>query len=146
MRAARAVMAVVGLVGCVACAGQSSQPQATATLQLTTREVVMDIVVLDAKGHSVQGLSASDFRVVEDGAPQTIRNVRVRHKTPFAEIQAVQAGIAAAERELAGNGRVVVRYSGTEALARVMIEAESTEQMDRLAESIVAAIRSALGA
>jgi hypothetical protein len=60
MRAARAVMAVVGLVGCVACAGQSSQPQATATLQLTTREVVMDIVVLDAKGHSVQGWGSAD--------------------------------------------------------------------------------------
>jgi phosphoglucosamine mutase len=77
--------------------------------------------------------------------PQTIRNVRVRQKTPFAQIPAVQAAIAAAERELAGNGRVVVRYSGTEALARVMIEAESKEQMDRLAESIVEAIRSALG-
>jgi phosphoglucosamine mutase len=72
--------------------------------------------------------------------------VRVRQKTPFAQIPAVQAAIAAAERELAGNGRAVVRYSGTEALARVMIEAESKEQMDRLAESIVAAIRSALGA
>jgi phosphoglucosamine mutase len=67
-------------------------------------------------------------------------------KTPFAEIPPVQAAIAAAERELDGNGRVVVRYSGTEALARVMIEAESKEQMDRLAESIVGAIRSALGA
>jgi phosphoglucosamine mutase len=78
--------------------------------------------------------------------PQTIRNVRVRAKTPFAEIPAVQSAIAAAERELDGNGRVVVRYSGTEALARVMIEAESQEQMDRLAESIVAAIRAALGA
>jgi phosphoglucosamine mutase len=77
--------------------------------------------------------------------PQTIRNVRVRQKTPFAEIPAVQAAIAAAERELAGNGRAVVRYSGTEALARVMIEAESREQMDRLAESIVEAIRSELG-
>jgi phosphoglucosamine mutase len=77
--------------------------------------------------------------------PQTIRNVRVRQKTPFAEIPAVQAAIVAAERELDGNGRVVVRYSGTEALARVMIEAESKEQMDRLAEAIVAAIRSALG-
>jgi phosphoglucosamine mutase len=78
--------------------------------------------------------------------PQTIRNVRVRAKTPFAEIPAVQSAIAAAERELDGNGRIVVRYSGTEALARVMIEAESQEQMDRLAESIVAAIRAALGA
>ena len=78
--------------------------------------------------------------------PQTIRNIRVRQKTPFAEIPPVQAAIAAAERELDGKGRVVVRYSGTEALARVMIEAESKEQMDRLAESIVGAIRSALGA
>jgi phosphoglucosamine mutase len=78
--------------------------------------------------------------------PQTIRNVRVRNKTPFAQIPAVQAAIAVAERELDGNGRVVVRYSGTEALARVMIEAESKEQMDRHAESIVESIRSALGA
>ena len=78
--------------------------------------------------------------------PQVIRNVRVRQKTPFAEIPAVQTAIAAAEGELAGNGRVVVRYSGTEALARVMIEAESKDQMDRLAESVVGAIRSALGA
>jgi phosphoglucosamine mutase len=78
--------------------------------------------------------------------PQTIRNVRVREKVPFAEIPAVQAAITAAERELDGNGRVVVRYSGTEALARVMIEAESKEQIDRLAESIVGSIQSALGA
>jgi phosphoglucosamine mutase len=77
--------------------------------------------------------------------PQTIRNVRVRQKTPFQEIPAVQAAIAAAERELNGNGRVVVRYSGTEALARVMIEAESKEQMDRLAGAIVESIRSELG-
>jgi phosphoglucosamine mutase len=78
--------------------------------------------------------------------PQTIRNVRVREKVPFAQIPSVQAAITAAERELDGNGRVVVRYSGTEALARVMIEAESKEQIDRLAESIVGSIQSALGA
>jgi phosphoglucosamine mutase len=78
--------------------------------------------------------------------PQTIRNVRVREKAPFAQIPAVQAAITEAERELDGNGRVVVRYSGTEALARVMIEAESKEQIDRLAESIVGSIQSALGA
>jgi len=84
----------------------------------------------------------SDLKVF----PQTIRNVRVKNKTPFAEIPPVQAAITAAERELDGIGRVVVRYSGTEALARVMIEAESKEQMDRLAESIVGAIRSSLGA
>ncbi len=84
---------------------------------------------------------AGDLKVF----PQTIRNVRVLRKIPFAQIPAVQAAITAAERELDGNGRVVVRYSGTEALARVMIEAESKEQMDRLADAIVAAIRAALG-
>jgi len=78
--------------------------------------------------------------------PQTIRNVRVREKVPFAQIPSVQTAITAAERELDGNGRVVVRYSGTEALARVMIEAESKEQIDRLAEAIVGSIQSALGA
>ena len=83
----------------------------------------------------------SDLKVF----PQIIRNVRVRQKTPFAEIPTVQATIAAAQKELDGNGRVVVRYSGTESLARVMIEAESKQQMDRLAESIVEAIRTALG-
>jgi phosphoglucosamine mutase len=84
----------------------------------------------------------SDLKVF----PQTIRNVRVRTRTPFAEIPAVQGAIRAAEQELDGIGRVVVRYSGTEALARVMIEAESKEPMDRLAGSIVDAIRLALGA
>jgi len=78
--------------------------------------------------------------------PQTIRNVRVREKVPFAQIPMVQAAITAAERELDGNGRVVVRYSGTEALARVMIEAESKEQIDRLGESIVGSIQLVLGA
>jgi len=64
---------------------------------------------------------------------------------PAAAWNNLTGAIAAAESELNGNGRVVVRYSGTEALARVMIEAESKEQMDRLAEGIVTAIRSSLG-
>jgi phosphoglucosamine mutase len=85
---------------------------------------------------------AGDLKVF----PQTIRNVRVREKIPFARIPAVQEAITTAERELDGNGRVVVRYSGTEALARVMIEAESKDQMERIADTIVAAIRTALGA
>jgi phosphoglucosamine mutase len=84
----------------------------------------------------------SDLKVF----PQTIRNVRVREKVPFAQIPAIQSAIAAAELELDGNGRVVVRYSGTEALARVMIEAESKDQIDRIAASITTAIQSALGA
>jgi phosphoglucosamine mutase len=78
--------------------------------------------------------------------PQTIQNVAVREKVPFAQLPAIQQAIQSAERELDGNGRVVVRYSGTEPLARVMVEAESEEKMRALAASIVHAIKQALGA
>jgi phosphoglucosamine mutase len=54
--------------------------------------------------------------------------------------------IRAAERELDGNGRVVVRYSGTEKLARVMVEAESEEAMERHVRTIANALRAAIGA
>jgi phosphoglucosamine mutase len=84
----------------------------------------------------------SDLKVF----PQTIQNVRVREKVPFAKVPEIQSAITAAERELDGNGRVVVRYSGTEALARVMIEAESEEKMKALAQGIAGAIKTALGA
>jgi phosphoglucosamine mutase len=77
--------------------------------------------------------------------PQTIQNIRVREKIPFAQVPEIQRTIEAAEKELDGNGRVVVRYSGTEALARVMVEAESEEKMKALAENIAGAIKSALG-
>jgi phosphoglucosamine mutase len=78
--------------------------------------------------------------------PQTIQNVRVREKVPFAQVPEVQRAIANAESELDGNGRVVVRYSGTEALARVMVEAESEERMKAIAGSIASSIKEKLGA
>jgi len=69
----------------------------------------------------------------------------VREKIPFAQVPAVQAAITSAERELDGNGRVVVRYSGTEALARVMVEAESEEKMKAVTAAIAGEIEKALG-
>jgi phosphoglucosamine mutase len=118
--------------------------EATTGDGLLTALRVLEIMVGASAAQTVKPLAelVRDLKVF----PQTIRNVRVRQKTPFKEIPAVQAAIAAAERELDGNGRVVVRYSGTEALARVMIEAESKEQMDRLAGAIVDSIRAELGA
>ncbi len=77
--------------------------------------------------------------------PQEIKNVHVREKTPLSELPAVLTAIRAAESELDGNGRVVVRYSGTEKLARVMIEAESEEAMRRHTDAIAAAIQQAIG-
>lgn len=77
--------------------------------------------------------------------PQKIQNIRVREKIPFKQVPAIQAAIDSAERELDGNGRVVVRYSGTEALARVMVEAESDAKMQAITAAISAEIQKALG-
>ena len=77
--------------------------------------------------------------------PQVIQNIRVREKVPFSQVPEIQREIEAAERDLDGNGRVVVRYSGTEALARVMVEAETEEKMKALAGNIAGAIKNALG-
>jgi phosphoglucosamine mutase len=72
--------------------------------------------------------------------------VHVREKRPLDQIPTVAAAIAAAELALADSGRVVIRYSGTEALARVMIEAESETLMHHHATTIANAIRTELGA
>jgi phosphoglucosamine mutase len=78
--------------------------------------------------------------------PQVTKNVHVRERVPFAELPAVMDAIRAAETDLDGNGRVLVRYSGTEKLARVMIEADSAELMNRHSEAVASAIKAAIGA
>jgi phosphoglucosamine mutase len=105
---------------------------------LLTALLVLDIV--HRTGKSLAALVA-DLKVF----PQVIVNVKVREKKPLDSIPPVAAAIAAAERELADSGRVVIRYSGTEALARVMIEAESEPLMRRHADTIANAIRTELG-
>ncbi len=77
--------------------------------------------------------------------PQTILNVRVREKKPLESIPEVAAALAAAERALDGSGRIVLRYSGTEPLARIMVEAEHASDVEKYSQSIAAAIRQALG-
>jgi phosphoglucosamine mutase len=69
----------------------------------------------------------------------------VREKVAFEKIPEVKRAIEDAQRELDGNGRVVVRYSGTEALARVMVEAESEQKMNALTENIAQAIQNSIG-
>jgi len=112
--------------------------EATTGDGLLTALRMMDIMV--RSGRSLAKLAA-DLKVF----PQKIQNVRVREKVPFSQVPEIQRAIEAAERELDGNGRVVVRYSGTEALARVMVEAESGEKMKALTAVIAGAIQKALG-
>ena len=105
---------------------------------LLTALVVLDLIA--RTGKSIDELTA-DLKVF----PQVIVNVKVREKRPLESIPAVVQTIRAAEEELKDSGRVVIRYSGTEALARVMIEAENEEALRRHAEAIADAIRAELG-
>jgi phosphoglucosamine mutase len=77
--------------------------------------------------------------------PQTIVNVKVREKPPLESLPEVEQGLKAAERALGNSGRVVLRYSGTEPLVRVMVEAEREEDVRRWADTLAAAVRSSIG-
>jgi phosphoglucosamine mutase len=105
---------------------------------LLTALLLLDIV--HRSGKTLAELTA-DLKTF----PQVIVNIKVREKRPLESIPAVAASIAAAESALADSGRVVIRYSGTEALARVMIEAESEPLMQLHSQAIATAIRSELG-
>src|SRR5271170_1449327 len=78
--------------------------------------------------------------------PQTIVNVKVRTKPPLDSIPEVAQALAEAEAALGQNGRIVLRYSGTEPLARVMVEAEHDADVLRFSQSIAFALKSAIGA
>ena len=106
---------------------------------LLTSLVVLEI--LKRSGQRIEELVA-DLKTY----PQVIVNVRVREKKPLDEITTVSTAVANAERTIADKGRVVIRYSGTEALARVMVEAESEQLMQEHAKRIADAIRAEIGA
>ncbi len=78
--------------------------------------------------------------------PQTIVNIQVKSKPPLESLPVVSAAIDTATKTLGAAGRVVVRYSGTEPKARVMVEAESAEDVTHWAETLASAIRTAIGA
>lgn len=77
--------------------------------------------------------------------PQILVNVRVREKVPFAELSSVQAEVRDVEERLSHKGRLLLRYSGTEPLARVMIEGEKQFEIEGYAQRIAAAIKREIG-
>jgi phosphoglucosamine mutase len=77
--------------------------------------------------------------------PQVLINVRVTERQDLGSIPAVRGAIARAEAQLDGSGRVLVRYSGTEPVARVMVEGRDAEQVGLLARSIAQVIERELG-
>jgi len=79
-------------------------------------------------------------------APQVLINVPVREKPDLDKTPAVRDAVVAAERELKGDGRILLRYSGTEPLCRVMVEGMNGDLVRKTAEDVAAAVRGAIGA
>jgi phosphoglucosamine mutase len=91
------------------------------------------------------GRDLDDLTAELEVYPQRLVNVRVRERRPLEEMAAVKQEIGRMEAEFGDAGRVVVRFSGTEPLARVMVEGPRLDRVEHFAESIAAAIRSELG-
>jgi len=77
--------------------------------------------------------------------PQVLVNVPVRAKPPFETVAGLHERVAAFEREMNGSGRVLIRYSGTEALARVMIEGADGQRIQVMADELAGVIRREIG-
>ena len=95
--------------------------------------------VMESTGRELADL-ASELKTY----PQTLVNVRVRDKRPIADVPAIQAAVEHVERAQAGRGRVLVRYSGTEPLLRIMIEGEDQASVQAWAEEIADAVRATI--
>ena len=112
--------------------------QATTGDGMLTAIRVLEIMA--ASGKSLDELTAG-FEVY----PQRLVNIRVRERRPLEELAAVRERITDAERDFGEAGRVLVRFSGTEPLARVMVEGPDLTRVERQAARIADAIRAELG-
>jgi phosphoglucosamine mutase len=87
----------------------------------------------------------SELATIMRLAPQTMVNVDVSRKPPLEAIPQLQAEIARAQQELDGHGRVLIRYSGTQAMCRVMVEGPDQATTDRLALDLAETVRRSIG-
>ncbi len=91
------------------------------------------------------GQPLSELARLMDVFPQSLVNVKVARKPDVATVPEITEAIARVEAELAGQGRVLVRYSGTEDLCRVMVEGPTLEATDRYARQVADVVRAAIG-
>ena len=106
---------------------------------LLTAAAVAAIVA--SSGRSLADLSAGFRRF-----PQVLRNVAVREKLPLENVPGLSDAVASVERDLGASGRVLLRYSGTEPLARVMIEGPDQGRIEDLCDRIARVLEAELGA
>ena len=77
--------------------------------------------------------------------PQFIKNVMVKNKPQLETVKAIEEATKEAERKLDGRGRVLLRYSGTEPLLRVMVEGDNAELVEAECNRLVAVVKKEIG-
>jgi len=92
-----------------------------------------------------EGKSLAELAGVMEIFPQVLINVPVREKTPVSEIAALQRQVREVEKDIAGSGRLLIRYSGTENKLRIMLEGEHYERIKNHAEALAETVRRELG-
>ena len=91
------------------------------------------------------GRPLSELAGIMESYPQKLVNVRVASKRDLATVPTFQARLSAAEGALGGKGRILVRFSGTEPLVRVMVEGEKEDQIQTIAQDLALCLEQELG-
>jgi phosphoglucosamine mutase len=91
------------------------------------------------------GKPLSELRLILNKYPQVLRNVTVREKVPFERFHRLSARLQEAESKLSGKGRILLRYSGTEPKARLLLEGPDADELHNLADSVVDELTKSLG-
>lgn len=112
-------------------------------LSLAGDGMITSICLLRAMAESK--LPLSTLTTEFEQYPQILVNVKVREKVPFSEIPGVQTAVNHVQEQLSQNGRLLLRYSGTELLARVMIEGANQTEIESYATQIADEIRKSIG-
>ncbi len=110
----------------------------------TTGDGIISALQLLAAMRS-QGRKLSELATLMKMSPQKIINVDVARKPPLEELPDLQAAIKAAEAELGDKGRVLIRYSGTQSMCRVMVEGPSDDIVNRLTRSLADKVKACIG-
>jgi phosphoglucosamine mutase len=104
--------------------------------------------LVTALAYASLALEAGSLEALGEGVkpyPQVLQNIRVGRRVPLEEVQEIQTALRDEESRLDESGRIVLRYSGTEPLLRLMVEAEGRETVDAVIARLTKVLVGALG-
>ncbi|MGE0171225.1 MAG: phosphoglucosamine mutase [Oligoflexales bacterium] len=90
------------------------------------------------------GKTVSELKKCLELFPQVLKNVEVKKKIPFSELPSLEKEVLLCEKKLDGRGRVLIRYSGTENLARIMVEGEDLANIEEMAGNLAEIVKKEL--